>query len=123
MRTWSRVSSSASRKLWGLDTQGFQRVNLLLRSPNYWSGQGVGNKHYFFMLDGCTNDGDARGFYNEFLRADLDKHRKVLEIVGSKMKTEQSENQLSGLGFSETKRNEVTVRVKGSFNRTLKVLI
>jgi hypothetical protein len=119
----SLPSSSASRKLWGLDTQGFQRVNLLLRSPNYWSGQGVGNKHYFFMLDGCANDGQARGFYNEFLRTDLDKHRKVLEIVGSKMKTEQSENQLSGLGFSETKRNEVTVRVRGSFNRTLKVLI
>jgi hypothetical protein len=119
----SLPSSSASRKMWDLDTQGFQRVNLFLRSPNHWGDQGVGNKHYFFMLDGCVNDGQARGFYNEFLRADLDKHRKVLEIVGSKVKTEQSENQLSGLGFSETKRNEVTVKVKGNFTRTLKVLI
>jgi hypothetical protein len=119
----SLASSVISKKLWGLDTQNFHRVNVLTLSPNYWDERGTGNKHYFFMLDGCVNDGQARGFFNEFLRSDLDKHRKVIEIVGSKMKTEESVNQLSGLGFSETKRNEVLVRVKGNFTRTLKVQI
>ena len=119
----SLSSSSVSKKLWGLDTQNFQRVNILMLSPNHWDGRGIGNKHYFFMLDGCVNDGQARGFFNEFLRGELDKHRKVIEIVGSKMKTEESVNQLSGLGFSETKHNEILVRVKGNFTRTLKVQI
>ena len=96
---------------------------MVMLSPNYWDEKEIGNKHYFFMLDGCVNDGQARGFFNEFLRGDLDKHRKVIEIVGSKMKTEESVNQLSGLGFSETKHNEILVRVKGNFTRTLKVQI
>lgn len=119
----SLPSSSVSRTLWGVPTQDFRRVTLLLNSPNHWGDRGTGNKHYFFMLDGCVNDGQARGFFNEFLAADLDKHRKVLEIVGSKMKTQETANQLSGLGFSDTKRNEVLVRVRGSFSRTLKIAI
>jgi hypothetical protein len=116
-------SSGASRKLWGLDTQGYQPVNLMLLSPNHWGGHGVGNRHYFFMLRDCANDGEARGFYNEFLRPELDKHRKVLDMVGSKMKAEKSENQLSGLGFSDTQRAELLVRVSGNITRTLKVTI
>jgi hypothetical protein len=92
----------------------------MLLSPNHWGERGTGNKHYFFMLDGCVNDGQARGFFNEFLRPELDKHRKVIEIVGSKMKTAETANQLSGLGFSDTKRAEVLVRVKGNFSRVLK---
>jgi hypothetical protein len=95
---------------------------MMMLSPNFWNGHGVGNKHYFFMLDGCLNDGQARGFYNEFLRAELDKHRKVIELVGSKMKAESSADQISGLGFSSTQRNELLVKVKGSFNRTVKVI-
>jgi hypothetical protein len=81
----------------------------------------VGNKHYFFMLDACKNDGSARGFYNEFLCAELEPHRKTMEIVGSKMRAEESENQLSGLGFSSTQRNSVVCRVRGTFNRLLKI--
>lgn len=120
--TKSLPSSTVSRELWGLKTQEFQRVNVLMRSPNYWGERGTGNEHYFFMLDGCINDGQARGIYNEFLRDDLTPHRKVIEMVGAKMKTEQSENQLSGLGFSSTQRNELLVRVKGAFTRTLKIV-
>lgn len=117
-------SRAVSKETWGLKTQEFHRVNVLMRSPNHWEGaQGVGNEHYFFMLDGCRNDGDARGFFNEFLLPDLDKHRKVLEIVGSKTKVPPADEQLSGLGFSTTKRAEVIVRVKGSVSRTFKVAI
>ena len=74
------------------------------------------------MIDGCRNDGTARGFFNEFLKAELDKHRKVLEMVGSKVKVEGSDQQLSGLGFSSTMRNSLVCRVKGSFTRTIKIV-
>jgi hypothetical protein len=116
-------TTQSTRTYWGLGTQKFHKVNVMMLSPNYWGDRGVGNKHYFFMLDGCVNDGQARGFYNEFLKSELDPHRKVIEIVGSKMKTEASDRQLSGLGFSDTQRAELLVNVKGSFNRTVKVII
>lgn len=118
----SLPSSVASKQIWGLKTQEFQRVNVVMMSPNFWGDRGVGNKHYFFMLDACRNDGQARGFFNEFLKESLTPHRKVIEMVGAKMRTEESAEQLSGLGFSSTQRNEVLVRVKGSFTRTVKVL-
>jgi hypothetical protein len=91
-------------------------------SPNYWDEKAVGNRHFFFLLDGCKNDGTARGFYNEFLSAELDQHRKVLEMVGAKMQTEESDHQLSGIGFSSTQRNDILVRVKGTFTRTIKII-
>ncbi len=115
-------STTKSKDIWGIKTNTYQRVTTIMNSPNHWDGHGVGNKHYFFMLENCKNEGKARGFYNEFLSEDLNKHRKVLEIVGSKMRTEESDRQLSGLGFSTTQRNHVMVRVKGNFTRTLKVL-
>lgn len=125
-------STTASKTVWNLPTQSFHQVNAVMLSPNYWDAveipgghglSGIGNLHYFFMLDGCQNDGSARGFFNEFLKAELTPHRKVMEIVGGKMKVEDTPNQLSGLGFSSTKRDEVVVRVKGSFTRTLKIKI
>lgn len=117
-------STSLTRTMWGVQTGQFQPVNVFLRSPNYWEEKkAIGNQHYFFMLDGCVNEGNARGFYNEFLRGELDKHRKVIEIVGSKMRTAETPNQLSGLGFSATKHTEIVIQVKGKFTRTLKVLI
>lgn len=119
----SMPSTSMSRNNWGLSTQQFQKVNVMMLSPNFWDGQvGIGNKHYFFMLDGCANEGTARGFFNEFLTESLNKHRKVLEMVGTKMKTAEAAEQLSGLGFSVTKRDEVLCRVSGSFNRTIKIV-
>lgn len=115
----SLPSTQSSRQTWGLKTQDFHRVNLMMLSPNHWNAQ-VGNKHYMFMIDGCKNDGTARGFFNEFLSQELDKHRKVLEMVGGKMKVSGDE-QLSGLGFSSTVRNTLVCRVKGSFTRIVKV--
>lgn len=114
-------STSTSRPLWGLDTQTFRRVNVVLLSPNHWDDKAVGNKHYFFMLDGCANPDQARGFYNEFLRSDFDPHRKVMELIGSRLKTVEASEQLSGLGFSSTSKNTLVVRVKGSFTRDLRV--
>ena len=118
----SLPSTQSVKEVWGVNTNTFIPVNVVMMSPNFWDGHGVGNKHYFFMLDGCLNDGKARGFFNEFLKPDLDAHRKVIEMVGSKMKTEESSQQLSGLGFSSTQRNSLLCRVKGSFTRTINIL-
>ena len=114
-------AGSSPKEVWGLTTQKFHRVSTVMLSPNHWDDKAVGNKHYFFMLDGCINGDKARGFFNEFLSEELTPHRKVLEMVGSKMKTEESPDQLSGIGFSSTQRNSVLCRVGGSFSRVVKI--
>lgn len=122
--TESLPGHAPQRMIWGLKTKEFHRVTTLMLSPNHWDGAGgVGNRHWFFMLDGCVADAPPRGFFNEFLRGDLDPHRKVLEIVGSRTKVKDSPNQLNGLGFSDTKRAEILVRTKGDIARLLKVAI
>lgn len=116
--------AKSSKTIWNISTNQFHKVNILMLSPNHWNNRQVGNKHYFFMLENCRNDGTPRGFYNEFLKNELTTHRKVFEIVGSKMKVDQTNEQLSGLGFSSTLRNEIVVNVSGdSFNRKLRVTI
>jgi hypothetical protein len=115
-------AKNASRLVWGVPTEAFRRVSVMMLSPNYWDEKAVGNKHYFFLLDGCVNDGAARGFYNEFLTPELDKHRKVFELVGSKLQMAPADQQLSGLGFSSTQRSSLVCRVKGSFTRTIKII-
>ena len=110
-----------SKEIWGIKTEVFTPVRLVMLSPNYWKGA-TGNKHYMFMLEGCKADTSVRGFYNEFLRSDLDQHRKVLELVGSKVRTEVAESQLSGVGFSDTQRNRLTCRIHGSFIRLINIV-
>lgn len=115
----SLPSSITSKEVWGLPTQQFHRVSMMMLSPNHWDGHAAGNRHFFFILEGCRQEGQARGFFNEFLTDDLREHRKVFEVLGSKMKTEDSDNQLSGLGFSSTQRNHVLCRIDSG--RTLKL--
>ena len=106
------VHQGLSQVVWGVETEKFVKVKTVLFSPNHW-GESTGNKHVFFILDGCTNPEATRGFYNEFLSPAYDKHRKVFEVLGDKMKCQPTEDQLSGLGFSSTKRDSVTVKVTG----------
>lgn len=115
--------SLATRNLWGLDTGQFHPVSVIMYSPNYWGGEGVGNRHIFFMLDGCTNPGNPNGFFNEYLKNELLDHKRVFEALGSKMCVTDSDTQLAGLGFSTTIRNEVTVRVTGAVTRLLNIKI
>lgn len=114
--------TTASKEVWGVKTQDFRPVSVFMASPNHWDGQGVGNKHWFFMLQGANHDGKVRGFYNEFLKPELEKHRRVFELLGGKIAIADDPNQLSGLGFSTTQRNNLLCRVKGSFTRTINLV-
>lgn len=115
----SNTKISAKQK-WGVKTNQFTKVSTIMLSPNHWQQQ-VGNKHFFFILDGCVTDETVRPFFNEFLKQDLNDHRKVFEVMAGKLKVPKSTNQLSGIGFSETQDNSLIVQVTGSFKRNLKI--
>lgn len=100
------VGSGSSTEVWGLNTNNYINVGSVMYSPNFWDENQVGNRHVLFMLDGCKNPEPVRGFYNEYLIESLHNHRKVFEVLGGKMKAEPVDDQLSGLGFSTTKRGD-----------------
>jgi hypothetical protein len=115
-------SNISSKDMWNLKTNQFHNVGVVCYSPNYWNEQkGLGNKHYMFLLKDCINPEMPNSFYNEFLNQEINEHRKVMEALGSKLKVEDSENQLSGLGFSSTRRNELIVQVEANTKRILKI--
>ena len=116
------IAAESVQEHWNIATNKFHTVKTLMYSPNHWDDKGFGNRHYFFMLENCLNPDPIRGFYNEFLPESLTKHRKVFELLGSKMRADYSDQQLSGLGFSTTKKGSIICRVSGSFSRVLKIV-
>jgi hypothetical protein len=119
---FSLESSSKSVKKWDICTKSFYPVSAIFKSPNHWN-ESIGNMHTFFIVDSAKipEDETIRGFFNEFLTADLDKNRKVLEILASKLAVENTGRQLSGLGFSSTINNSLICKVKGKFERVLNI--
>ena len=102
--------SSSQKEVNGVLTNRFQQVNMMMYSPNHWANE-IGNKHLFFILDKAAVDNTLRPFFNEYLKGSLQEHRKVFEILGSKLMVPHSEQQLTGVGFSLTQQHQVIVRV------------
>ena len=118
----SGISSISSRKIWNVDTNQFTPVSAISYSPNYFDDQnGIGHKHLFFFLKDCKNSEEPNGYYNEFLKNDLEKHKRVFEALGAKCHVENTDDQLSGIGFSMTKRADLVVKVKGATERVMKI--
>lgn len=115
-------ASSKPMDVWGIRTNEFVPVTVIMHSPNYWNAQqGIGNKHYFFMLKDCKNPENPSAFFNEFLKNELNEYRHVLEALGSKLAVETVDDQLSGIGFSSTRHNELIVKVTGATERIMKI--
>jgi hypothetical protein len=49
------------------------------------------------------------------------EHKRVFEALGGKMRVSESDNQLSGIGFSSTQRNELVVKVEGQVSRIIRI--
>lgn len=117
-------NQTASAKEWNLNYNRFVPVSLICYSPNYWGDNAVGNKHIFFILKDCLNDGRPNPWFNEYLVSELRDHRKVTEALATIAKVEESDEQLSGIGFSFTQKNKVTLKVKSeNIERVFNVVI
>lgn len=109
-------------EIWNLHTNQFVPVSVICYSPNWWdTDNGIGHRHYFFMLKNCINPEQPNGMFNEYIKEELLTHKRVFAALGSKMRVKDADDQLSGVGFSATKRDEVIVKVKGSTERVMKI--
>lgn len=115
-------STLVQKTKYHLKTNQFHKVNYMMLSPNFWNDQTIGNKHFMFMIDNCIADESVRPFFPEYLNKELYDDRKVFDLLGDVLKVEPNLNQLSGLGFSDTQRNSITIRVKSNLlQRLLKI--
>ena len=98
----------------------FIEVKNVLMSPNTWEKE-VGNKHFILLTDDVEVNEPVRGFFNEQLNSKLSPHRKVTEILGSKLKIQAADFEptdlAKGYGFSETMDANLILRLTHSNGR------
>lgn len=107
------AGGTASQEKWGVKTETLVPVAAVMYSPNHWNGSAVGARHLILALKGCVNPGQARGIFNEHLRPEFEKHRKVMEVLGAKTKVAPLGDQISGIGFTAARGDSVAVVVDG----------
>lgn len=99
----------------------FIDIKNVIKSPNTWEGEAIGNEHIIFLADDVEVKFSVRGFYNEQLNSKLEEHRKVTEILGSKLKIDpvefESPDTVKGYGISTTSSNVFYLRLTYNNNR------
>ena len=102
----------------------FIEVKHVLMSPNKWEKE-IGNKHFILLTEDVEVNEPVRGFFNEQLNSQLTPHRKVTEILGSKLKIQpvdfESNDVAKGYGFSETMDANLILRL--TYNNGRKELV
>lgn len=116
-----KAGAYKSTEKWGLKTGTFVTAKAITLSPNCWGEKEIGNKQYMFFLEGCEPDEKISPFFNEMLQEKFSAHRKTFEMLASKIEVEKSDDPLSGIGFSDTERETLIVKILGTFERTLKI--
>lgn len=106
--------AASNGEKWGVPFNTPVPVDAMMLSPNHWGENASGQKHWFFMLRDCKNPEKVRGLFNEHLRGDLREHRKVFEVLGSKTMIEPADEQLSGIGFTAGRNDNVVAVVNGA---------
>lgn len=107
----SMDSTLTTQSVWGLKINSFVPVSAIMFSPNKWGRGSAGAGHIFYTIQDCLADVPLNGFYNEFLSGDLREYRQVLEALSGLTRVQPAEDQLSGFGFINTRRNNSVVRV------------
>ena len=104
------LAAENNKTIWNVKMNDFVPVRLMCYSPNYWGDNNTGNKHLFFMLKDCVTDDRPNAWYNEFLNSEFNENNQVMEKLGKELQVENTEQQLSGMGFSLTKKETIIVK-------------
>jgi len=110
-----------SKDVHNLETNHFYKTSLVCLSPNHWGNNATGNKHFFFMLGDLKVKDSIVGFHTENVEGELAKHRKVIEALSQTCQIQPTKESLSGIGFNSTVKDYLIVKLKGNFQRTLKI--
>lgn len=104
------TNTNASIEKWGVSTNKWHKVDMIIESPNVWEGRNdVG--HAFFINKEIKNNEPARGFFNQFIKRELiENYKKQFEYAGGKCILPMTDNQCSGIGFNLTERANILVK-------------
>lgn len=108
-------SSVKNGTMWNCKTNQFHKVDMLIKSPNSWDSEKViGNLHYMFIINNMKNPDSVRPFLNEQLNYDFKEFARIIEKYGNENQVPYSENQVCGMGYSETSKKSLIVRINNS---------